>query len=238
MEVEYDKELEKDIASSLSCLRTPNEGQFVEFKRICLQNLSRVREISNGIRDALSALEPRDTRPLWYLIDYLLCELPLVFEDEFASADMCEMAKLRMPWVVEKGRSCWGPADCRALVDSWGERKVFNEVILAEMARSIAQAVEVQTREVRESRKAVSTSPAPPAAFEVDVEEVDEVQGVQAGGGGGGGGGVVRGASPARHMAAVPHPEEQSPSPMQVKPPPLPVVSEVRPPAPFASKLK
>eukprot|EP00754_Rhynchopus_humris_P011814 Rhum_TRINITY_DN14249_c31_g1::Rhum_TRINITY_DN14249_c31_g1_i1::g.77058::m.77058 len=154
--MDYDKNVEKDVASALDCLRQPCNALFVEFKGICLNNIERFREVSKGIQDKITNLDPKDTKAVWYLMDYLVAEMPMVFEEEFVT-ELPQMVAF-MPWVAEKGRPDWGPHNCRALVTSWHGRGMFRGVTLDVLNRSIAKAVEAQSTDIAAAAAAVAAA--------------------------------------------------------------------------------
>eukprot|EP01063_Lacrimia_lanifica_P003777 TRINITY_DN12062_c0_g1_i1.p1 TRINITY_DN12062_c0_g1~~TRINITY_DN12062_c0_g1_i1.p1 ORF type:complete len:409 (+),score=98.08 TRINITY_DN12062_c0_g1_i1:64-1290(+) len=129
---DYDESLQRDIVDVLDYIvGHPHVGVFVKFKGICLENIGRFREITKGVEVKLTSLRSRsETKALWFLIDYLVCELPHLFQREF-SQQLPELVRTYMPWGEEDVRGGWGDSTCERLVESWRDRQLFSGDVLA-----------------------------------------------------------------------------------------------------------
>ena len=123
MSLAYDEATELAVAGALDVVTSARMPLFLEFKQICLQNLEKHTEIRKGVETKITSLDKSDSKPIWYLVDYLVSELPLLFRREF-SGQLVDLVKNYMPW---DGDGEWGLTACRKLVESWCSRKLFGE---------------------------------------------------------------------------------------------------------------
>eukprot|EP01060_Flectonema_neradi_P012764 TRINITY_DN19533_c0_g1_i1.p1 TRINITY_DN19533_c0_g1~~TRINITY_DN19533_c0_g1_i1.p1 ORF type:complete len:437 (+),score=127.15 TRINITY_DN19533_c0_g1_i1:23-1312(+) len=155
MSLAYDEATELAVAGALDVVTSARMPLFLEFKQICLQNLEKHTEIRKGVETKITSLDKSDSKPIWYLVDYLVTELPLLFRREF-SGQLVDLVKNYMPW---DGDGEWGLTACRRLVESWCSRRLFGEEATAQLL------------EIVKEKKAESLPPSPPPSQKEAVRE-------------------------------------------------------------------
>eukprot|EP00659_Diplonema_papillatum_P003271 gene3271-5130_t len=158
MSGDYDEEMQKDVSGALTAVTSVRLAVFSEFKLLCLQHVERFREIAKGVASRMTLLAVEETKPLWYLVDYLVSELPLMFEAEFTS-ELLGLVQNCMPLEEE-----WS----KKLLGSWRKRGLFPADVLAQVEDAMRVKLAVSSGKARKA-SAPAPQPAPPAKRDVQT---------------------------------------------------------------------